>query len=82
MPGITLPRMLILWIILPPGLTLLVEYSVFHAVGTAAISQRDASWGVLDPDLRVKGTKGLRVVDASVIPYVPTGHSKFIQRRE
>ena len=49
---------------------------MFHAVGTAAISQRGDSWGVLDPDLRVKGTKGLRVVDASAFPYVPTGHSK------
>ena len=52
-------------------------YSVFHAVGTAAISQRGAPWGVLDPDLRVKGTKGLRVVDASALPYVPSAHSKF-----
>ena len=57
-------------------LTLLAESSVFHAVGTAAISHRGAPWGVLDPDLRVKGTKGLRVVDASALPYVPTGHSK------
>ena len=50
---------------------------MFHAVGTAAISQRGAPWGVLDPDLRVKGTKGLRVVDASALPYVPTAHSEF-----
>ena len=49
---------------------------MFHAVGTAAISQRGDSWGVLDPDLRVKGTEGLRVVDASALPYVLTGHSK------
>ena len=41
------------------------------------MSERGAQWGVLDPDLRVKGTTGLRVVDASALPYVPTGHSEF-----
>jgi choline dehydrogenase-like flavoprotein len=40
------------------------------------MSPRGAQWGVLDPDLRVKGTNGLRVVDASAFPYVPTAHSK------
>ncbi|KXN82932.1 Choline dehydrogenase, mitochondrial [Leucoagaricus sp. SymC.cos] len=38
-----------------------------HVLGTAAMSPRNASWGVVDPDFRVKGTKGLRIVDASVI---------------
>ena len=38
------------------------------------MSERGARWGVLDPDLRVKGTTGLRVVDASALPYAPTGH--------
>ena len=59
-----------------------IVFSVFHAVGTAAMSQRGAPWGVLDPDLRVKGTKGLRVIDASALPYVPTGHSKFSPKCE
>ena len=65
------------WIVLLSDLTLLIGRSLSHAVGTAAISQRESPWGVLDPDLRVKGTTGLRVVDASAIPYVPTAHSKF-----
>ena len=51
--------------------------SDYHGVGTAAMSSRGAQWGVLDPDLRVKGTTGLRVVDASALPYVPTGHSEL-----
>lgn len=38
-----------------------------HAVGTASMSPRNAKWGVVDPEFRVKGTQGLRVVDASVI---------------
>ena len=58
-------------------LTSLVGRSLSHTVGTAAISPCEAPWGVLDPDLRVKGTAGLRVVDASALPYVPTAHSKF-----
>ncbi|KAJ7131692.1 pyranose dehydrogenase [Mycena crocata] len=47
-----------------------------HIVGTAAMSARDAEWGVVDPDLRVKGAKGLRIVDASVLPFVPSAHTQ------
>lgn len=38
-----------------------------HSVGSASMSPRGLSWGVVDPDFRVKGVSGLRVVDASVI---------------
>ncbi|KAF8895897.1 hypothetical protein CPB84DRAFT_1636308, partial [Gymnopilus junonius] len=37
-----------------------------HPVGTAAMSPFDANWGVVNPDLTLKGAKGLRIVDASV----------------
>lgn len=40
---------------------------MLHACGTAGMSARGAKYGVVDPNLTVKGTKGLRVVDASVI---------------
>ncbi|KAJ7654786.1 pyranose dehydrogenase [Mycena rosella] len=47
-----------------------------HLVGSAAMSARGAGYGVVDPDLRVKGTVGLRVIDASVLPIVPSAHTQ------
>uniref|UniRef100_A0A0W0FNW9 Glucose-methanol-choline oxidoreductase N-terminal domain-containing protein n=1 Tax=Moniliophthora roreri TaxID=221103 RepID=A0A0W0FNW9_MONRR len=47
-----------------------------HVVSTAAMSAVDSGWGVVGPDLRVKGAKGLRVVDASVFPFVPSAHTQ------
>lgn len=40
--------------------------TVFHPTSTAYMSPFGASYGVTNPDLTVKGTRGLRVVDASV----------------
>ncbi|KAK0226678.1 alcohol oxidase [Armillaria fumosa] len=47
-----------------------------HSVGTASMSPPDAHWGVVDPDLKLKQARGVRVVDASVLPYVPAGHTQ------
>lgn len=41
--------------------------TIFHPVGTASMSPRGAKWGVVDPDLKVKGVDGLRIVDGSVL---------------
>lgn len=43
-----------------------IGVSAFHPVGTAAISATNATFGVVNPDLTVKGVADLRVVDASV----------------
>ncbi|MFD4790512.1 GMC oxidoreductase [Streptomyces sp. NPDC058459] len=42
-----------------------------HACGTARIGTEDDRLAVLDGDFRVRGVKGLRVVDASVFPDIP-----------
>ncbi|KIY43459.1 pyranose dehydrogenase [Fistulina hepatica ATCC 64428] len=52
-----------------------VSSPVSHAVGSCAMSPYHASWGVVDPDLRVKKLQGLRIVDASIFPFVPAGHT-------
>lgn len=41
--------------------------TTWHPTGTARMGQCNDTDSVVDPDLRVKGTKGLRVVDASVL---------------
>lgn len=41
--------------------------SIYHPLATASMSPRGARWGVVDPDLKVKGVEGLRIVDGSVM---------------
>jgi choline dehydrogenase-like flavoprotein len=45
-----------------------------HPVGTLSMMKREYG-GVLDPQLRVYGVKGLRVVDASMMPIIPATHT-------
>jgi choline dehydrogenase-like flavoprotein len=42
-----------------------------HASGSCAIGAADDAAAVLDSAFRVRGTRGLRVVDASVFPRIP-----------
>jgi len=44
--------------------------TVYHPVGTVRMGSEDDEMSPLDPELRVKGTKNLRVADASVMPQI------------
>ncbi|XP_020706476.2 glucose dehydrogenase [FAD, quinone]-like isoform X2 [Athalia rosae] len=45
-----------------------------HEIGTAKMGPISDPDAVVDPQLKVHGIAGLRVVDASIMPSMPTGH--------
>ena len=48
--------------------------TVYHHCGTCKMGAASDPTSVVDPELRVKGIKGLRVVDASIFPMVTSGN--------
>jgi choline dehydrogenase len=48
--------------------------SSFHPCGTARMGRTDDARSVVDLDLRVIGAEGLRIVDASIIPSIPSAN--------
>lgn len=49
--------------------------TVYHPAGIARMGHEDDPQAVLDPRLRVRGIRGLRVADASVMPVIVSGNT-------
>jgi choline dehydrogenase-like flavoprotein len=52
-----------------------VATTIFHPVGTARMGNAGDRTAVLDERLRVRGIRGLRVIDASVMPQITSGNT-------
>jgi choline dehydrogenase len=48
--------------------------SAYHPCGTCKIGRADDLMAVVDPECRVIGVDGLRVVDSSIFPSIPNGN--------
>ncbi|KAK2008223.1 GMC oxidoreductase [Colletotrichum eremochloae] len=49
----------------------------YHAAGTCAMGNASDANAVVDPTLTVKGVKGLRVADCSIMPILHGGHTQM-----
>jgi choline dehydrogenase len=49
--------------------------TIFHPTCTCAMGRSDDTQAVVDPELRVRGIGGLRVVDASIMPTITSGNT-------
>jgi choline dehydrogenase len=49
--------------------------SIFHPVGTCKMGSASDEMAVVDEELRVRGVRNLRVVDASVMPRITSGNT-------
>ena len=48
--------------------------SAFHPCGTCKMGAVNDANAVVDPECRVIGVQGLRVVDSSIFPSIPNGN--------
>jgi choline dehydrogenase-like flavoprotein len=52
-------------------------WSYHHPVGTCAMGLDPAAGAVVGPDARVHGVAGLSVVDASILPDIPSANTNL-----
>ena len=52
-----------------------IASTIFHPVGTTKMGRADDPMAVVDPRLCVRGIRGLRVVDAGVMPTITSGNT-------
>ncbi|KQQ88409.1 GMC family oxidoreductase [Massilia sp. Leaf139] len=53
----------------------LIGTTIFHPVGTCKMGKPDDPLAVVDSELRVRGVGRLRVVDASIMPFITSGNT-------
>lgn len=53
----------------------LIGTTIFHPVGTCKMGAPNDPMAVVDSQLRVKGVDNLRVVDASIMPFITSGNT-------
>jgi len=52
-----------------------IASTIFHPIGTTKMGRADDPQAVVDPELRVRGVRGLRIADASVMPTITSGNT-------
>lgn len=51
------------------------SFTIYHQSGTCKMGPSNDVTSVVDPKLRVHGIRGLRVIDASIMPKIPAAHT-------
>lgn len=49
--------------------------TIYHPVGTCKMGPPNDHMAVVDPRLRVHHVQGLRIIDASIMPYIVSGNT-------